>query len=106
MLTFFAHVGQRCHSILKPDEALDGSSHAVTLLDFPLRMPRLRFLGKGACVTCILPGSLRTVGGSGSMTLLRGDSVTKSAGTAGLLLSAQFKVVSPTLNLLRRTKRG
>jgi hypothetical protein len=52
-------------TLLLPDEALDGSSLTLTLLDFPLRVPRLRLRGRGACVTCIPPGFLRTAGVAG-----------------------------------------
>ena len=49
-------------ALVLPDEAFVGNSLALTLLDFPLRMPGLRLRGRGACVTCIPPSSFRTTG--------------------------------------------
>src|SRR5207249_145259 len=47
-------------ALLLPDEASDGSSLALTLLDFPLRMSRLRLRDRGAFVACMPSSCLHT----------------------------------------------
>lgn len=52
-------------TLMPNHEALDSSSLALTYLDFPLRMTRFRLPVRGACVACIPPVSLLTIGVAG-----------------------------------------
>ena len=93
-------------ALFVPNEALVGSSLALTLLDFPLHMSRLRRLGRGTFVACIPPGSLRTAGVAGVIRPFTWGQRDEIRWKDGLPPFTRIEVSPPSLSLLRRTYRG